>query len=943
MRSYILKTLLFVLSIQHHAYAKDVVDNLIKGNKVTETEYITHYNETQAIDSAKNLIKKHRGSRLEPELRHRLADLYVRKSKTRNFLDQVFKKNGKDLKLQFEAIPEKKNLLKSAIFELQTIEKTFPRYAKMDEVYYTMGMSYLKIGDVDLAERPFLRLIKTYKNSVLVQDSHLSLAEIYYHQKNYKNSGFYFTKLVDDKNHNAQSYSMYKRAWTKYYLKQYSSAFQDMKSAYVNSLAKKNSFDVSTEVLTDLPLFTTEVYKGEDVYAQLSTFIKDQNKLTESLDAHAKTFADRSSYKNEIAILNVLLKRSKTDASKFEYLSRLSISHEKIDAFDAMANYYAMANKLINQKIDETAKEEFLVFGRNLVKNTYKQWIDADVKAKKRIVLAPILKVGDIALTTIADSDAQKPKFINILAELNFDINNFSKASQYYEMASDISKDKKESHELLYSAIVATEKSVKNDKWTNDTVLRQRHLVLKYDGKYPTGQYGLEVLYKFARVEEKFGKQSLALTTFRRLGAQYPDTIKGKDSQDFVIKIYEKNKDYAAVNKYLGEIIPKSKDTARLSVLKPIYDNSFFLMAETNEKKRRYKNAIINYKDYLKSSYLKAKLPEASWNIAINYKKAGMTKNAAQAYLNFYNSNKSHKNAKVALEDSLALFEKVKNYSKVENVAWILESITSGDEKLKWSFSLARVNIANKKFKDAEIRFGKLVHVPDKKLNVEVHQFLFDHVDKNRVGFKDAALRVLQTGQEPFKSEAQLRVAMDFIADKKISQAKSKFLEVIRSSGSLAETKAKAAIFIAELDVKGLALAKPAQAMNFDATLKFVENTMAKAQPVTEDFQKVLSYGHDESSVRALLMLSRLYLDLGVVMASIVVQDKPDLKLGIDREIRNLKGTLRSSFYQSYESALNIMAKDSKLKSKYNSKLRKIKQEFETFYNQNNVASRGDL
>jgi tetratricopeptide (TPR) repeat protein len=872
-----------------------------------------------------------------------LADLYVRKSKTRNFLDQVLKKKGKDLNSEFESLPEKQKLLKSAIFELQTIEKTFPRYGKMDEVYYTMGMSYLKIGDVDLAERPFLNLIKRYKNSILVQDSHLSLAEIYYHQKNYKNSGFYFTKLIDDKNHNAQSYSMYKRAWTKYYLLQYSSAFQDMKAGYLNSLAKKVGFDVTTEVLADLPLFTTEVFKGEQVYAQLSVFIKDQNKLTDSLDAHAKTYAERSKYRDEIAVLNVLLKRSKTAADKFEFLSRLSMSHEKIDDFNATANYYAMANKLIKQKIDETAKEEFLVFGRNLVKNTYKQWTKADVKAKKRIVLGPILKIGDIAYTTISDSDAQKPKFINILAELNFDIKNFVKSSNYYEMASDISKDKKESHELLYSAIVANEKSVSNDKWTNDKVLRQRHLVLKYDQKYPTGQYGLEVLYKFARVEEKFGKQTLALLTFRRLGGQYPDTAKGKDSQDFVIKIYEKNKDYASVNKYIGEIIPKSKDSSRLAILKPIYDNSFFLMAEVNEKKGRYRNAIINYKGYLKASYLKSKLPEASWNIASNYKKAGLTKNSAQAYLDFYKANKSHSNAKVALEESITLFEKVRNYPMVENVAWILESITNGDEKTKWTFSLARVNIENKKFKDAELRFGKLVQVSNKKINTDVHQFLFDHVEKIKVGFKDNALRVLQNGQEPFKSEANLRIAMDLLSDKKIQNAKSKFILVLKSPGALAETKGKAAIFIAELDVKNLALAKPTQAMNFDTTLKFVERTMAKAQPLIEDFQNVLSFGHNESSLRSLLMLSRLYLDLGVVMASIVVKDKPDLKLGIDREIRNLKSTLRSSFYQSYESALNIMGKDRKLKSKYNYKLRKIKQEFETFYNQNSVAMRGDL
>jgi TolA-binding protein len=929
--------------MQDQVFAKDVVDNLIKADKVTETEYITHYNEDQAIETAKKLIKKHQGTRLEPELRHRIADLYVRQSKTRNFLDQVLKKKGKNFSSEFESVPEKQRILKNAVLELQIVEKNYPKYGKMDEVFYTMGMSYLKLGQVDLAERPFLLLTQRYKNSPLVQDSNLSLAEIYYNQKNYKNSELYFSKIASDMNHNAQSYAIYKKAWTEYYQNQYSSAFQDMKSAYLNSIKKKNGFDISSEVLTDLPLFTAEVVKGDQVFQQLSSFIKNEAQLNTSLDDHARVFAERSDYKDESAILAVLLKRSKSAGQKFEFLSRLAMSNEKMDKLDLTADYYAKAHKLLNQKLEESTKEEFLVFGRNLVKNTYKEWSKADEKAKKRISLKPVLKIGDLAHTTMENSDSQKPKFINILAELNFDINNFAKSSQYFELASDVSNNKTESHELLYSAIVSNEKSVVSDKWTNDQVLRQRHLVQKYDQKYPIGKYGLEVLYKFARVEEKFGKQDLALSTFRRLGAQYPDTVKGKDSQDFVIKIYEKNKDYASVNKYLGEIIPKSKDVSRLSVLKPIYDNSFFLMAETNEKKGRFRSAIMNYKGYLKLSYLKSKLPEASWNIAINYKKAGLKKDAADAYLAFYKANPKSQNSKVALEESLALYEKIRNYSMVENVAWILESITDGNEKIKWSFSLARVNIENKKFKDAETRFYKLVQVSDKKINTDVHQYLFDHVEKIKVGFKDNALRVLQTGQEPFRSEAYIRIALDLLDKDKTVEARAKFTAVLKSPKALAESKAKAAIFIAEMEVKKLSLNRATKPMNFDATLKFIEQTMAKARPVTEDFQNVLTFGHDESSLRALIKLSRLYLDLGMVMSSLVVNDKPDLKLGIEREIRNLKSTLRTSFYESYESSLNIMARNSKLKSKYNSRVRKIRQEFETFYNQNSVAVRGGL
>lgn len=926
-----------------YVFAKDVVDNLIDSNQVTETEYITHYNESQAITSAQNLIQKHKGSGLEPQLRHRLADLYVRMSKTRNFLDQVLRKKGKDLSAEFESIPEKQRILKNAILELQIVEKNYPRYSKMDEVLYTMGMTYMKVGQVDLAERPFLNLVHKYKSSPLLQDTNLSLAEVYYHQKNYKNSEFFFSKLSEDSKHNAQAYSIYKRGWTRYYQGKHESAFQDMKTAYTLSLNNKNIFNVSTEVLKDLPLFTAEVFKGDQVLVQLSKFIKDQKILDMTLDDHAKVFAERSDYKDEIAVLNVMLKRSKNINTKFDVLSRLFISYENANNLVMASNFYEQAHKIINQKIDEETKEEFLVYGRNLVKNLYKEWAKADEKAKKRFDVKSILKIGDMAHTTMNNNDSQKPKFINLLAELHFGTNSFVKASEYFEMASDVSKVKTESHDLLYSAIVANENAVKNDKWTEPTVLRQRHLVLKYDQKYPDGKNGLEVLYKFARVEEKFGKQALALETFKRLGSQYPNTIKGKDSQDFVIKIFEKNKDYTSVNSYLGEIIPKTTDVPRLSVLKPIYDNSFFLMAEVNEKKRNYKSSIVNYKDYLAKSYLKLKLTEAAWNIAINYKNANLKKNAAEAYLAFYKNNTKHQNAKLALTESLALYEKINNYDQIEVVAKILESITVPPESHKWSYSVARVQIKNKKFKESETKFYKLVQIPDQKLNGEVHQFLFDHVEKLKAGFKDNALRVLQTGQEPFKSEAFIRVGIELLDQKKEKDARSKFISALNSKEALAESKAKAAIFLAEMDVEDLKLSRAQSSFGFNGAVKFIETTMSKAGPIIEKFQNVLKFGHDESSVRSLIKLSRLYLDLGMVMGSIVVKDKPDLTLAIDRELRNLKSTLRTSFYESYESSLNIMANNSKLKSKYKSRIKKIKQEFEVYYTQNNVASRGDL
>ena len=213
----------------------------------------------------------------------------------------------------------------------------------------------------------------------------------------------------------------------------------------------------------------------------------------------------------------------------------------------------------------------------------------------------------------------------------------------------------------------------------------------------------------------------------------------------------------------------------------------------------------------------------------------------------------------------------------------------------------------------------------------EVHQFLFDYVDKKKSKFRNIALRVLKTGDEPFRSEAFLRVGKDFLNKKKIGSARSQFFKILKSKQALNESKAKAAVLIAEMDVETLKLTLPSGPMSAHRTVRYIERMMLRAQPNIDQMQAVFKFNNPESSLRALIKLSRLYVDLGIVFESIQVSDKAHLKRSTEREVRTFLTKIRDSYYKSYSSALNIMSRNKKLKRKYSSRLKRIKRDFKKF------------
>ena len=276
------------------------------------------------------------------------------------------------------------------------------------------------------------------------------------------------------------------------------------------------------------------------------------------------------------------------------------------------------------------------------------------------------------------------------------------------------------------------------------------------------------------------------------LGQKFPQTAKGISSQDAALKLYEDKKDYVSANSYLAQLVQLNKEPQRLSRLKLAYEDSFFKASESFEAKKKYKKANNYLAAFITKGYDPSKKTMASWNMALNYKKAKSWNNAGAQFTKFYKQNPRHENALPALNEALEIYKKRKQYANVAGTAQLLEVADSGNTQA-WKWVKTDNLIKAKSYKTAQVEATNLLHSSDSKVSESMHQRLFDFVEKPRHKFYPFAVATLKrSGKEPFKSEAWYKEAEYAYKSKKYTKMNSNIRVVRGSSSASREVKARA-------------------------------------------------------------------------------------------------------------------------------------------------------
>ena len=687
----VLITFIFVLP---DAHAADQIDSLKVSEKDIEsgrsekkllaTEVLVSQAEQKALAQIQDLIKKYRGTSMEPGLIYRLAELYMTRAKSARFVEQITKEQGQAISFLPSEVKglKEKNMILKAIQKYGEIERRFPKYTELDQVIFNMAFAYLQVADDNNAEKAFIRLLKKKPRSKLVPDAYLAVGEINFKRLDFKRALAFYARVKKYKNAKAYPYGMYKGAWCYYNLKGYEQAISDLEKviAFGANVEKKGldqRMDIRNEALIDMALFYSTVRKGADAvnyFIQLAGTkdpVKPLQRLSKIYERHGKNVKQQ-------AVLLSLIEKFDGHSEEPHFYKELAKNYDRQLKYKKSAQALWSFNKscLSVMKKDESLDETFCQEEVDKIsKNLAIKWLNNFEKQRKNPVFSEVAEVAFRVHLYEKEPTDDNSKMRFYFAEHIFGLKKFLEASQEYDKVGDSTNDKERKHKSRYAAIFSFDKHFNSKYEKPEEEIRFKELSNKYMTDFPKGKEYLNVSFKLALFDYTKKNYEDAAPLLLSLGEKFSSLDKGKKSQDLYLDILNSQKEYVQIQKYAKQWKSKEQDPIRAKSLQKLFEQSFFSEVEVLEKAKNYKQALIRYEQFINENPNSQYVDEARWNkISMHFKLKEYDK-TAESYVSFYNLHPKHKNVVPGLVKAVEIYEMMAEPEKAVAVTKILEKV----------------------------------------------------------------------------------------------------------------------------------------------------------------------------------------------------------------------------------------------------------------------------
>lgn len=870
--------------------------------KALKTELMVSATEQKAIDQVKMLIRKYKGTALEPDLTLRLAELYVRRAKTDRFL-HVHRKSDVIVELVPTLVKnaEPKRHLQNAIQLYDRIESAWPHFNRMDEVLFNSGFAHQQLGKAERAESRFLKLIRTYSESPLIPEAYLSVGEMKFQQRKFSDALKYFVAIEKYPDSTVYPYGLYKAAWSHYNLRDAERGIKSLEAVikygrFVKDQGIDSRLDLRKEALTDLALFYEDVYEAKNAFR----YFEDQARELDVAPVILKLsqlYMRHSRHEDNRVVLQEFLKRRPKSDYVVKAYTELMDSTEKLKKYTEVVgllekmSLVCEADSSWSKSQPEVAaldrESPLLMISEDPAKATSasaicqaafqrtaltyaSRWLKIWQKDTKNIVYADATeKAFEVYLKSAPQSDeAAKARFV--YSELLFKRQKFRAASENYALAAAVAKDAQVLHDANYFALIALEKAV-NDKWSDKDEDQFHKLAKKYLKDSPKGKFKLEVQFKTAFIAFEKGRLDEAAPLFKELGSEFANTEKGLKSQDLYLDILNKKKDYRVLKDYASELRSKTKTKQRVAKLTKIYEQSYFLLIQSLEENGNYNDAIKEYQTFARSNTDSGLAKEALWNaMQISFKMNALVGGADSA-LEFASKYGADKRAIDALLKAAQTYESLGQLVPASEVLLKLAEVDS-QKKQKWHemaadfLSLSGKTVQAKKFYERLFETGS----PDVSLRALEKLELMAENSKGSVEHEKLLKKMLSMRQEPYTSKAEIYfLEKEFASAKDHSEVFRKSLGLVGRKGALANTKARARLIQARILADEYRRQSIKSRLDRIAlVLQIKTEKLSKAQ---QAYQSAARYGDPRIAVVAQAELGDLYADYAKSMRDIPV------------------------------------------------------------------------
>lgn len=658
-----------------------------KGNEVKslKAELMVSKAEQNAIAQAMKLLKKHKGTELEPEIQFRLAELYMRKSKTDRFFE-VHRESETIVKLAPRATQSasSRQSVKQAVETYKMIQTKWKDFPQMDVVVFNHAFASQVIGNEKEAESLYLQLVSKYQGSPLVPDSYLALGEIAFNRAQFPQALEKFNAIKNYPKSRVYPYGLYKAAWTYYNMRDAEKGLKKLEEvvAFGRMVAEKGidaRLDLRKEALNDMTLFFEDVYPSKSAFDYF-TQQAGESEAGPILLRMGNLYERHSRFADQRTVLDRFVKEMPTSPLRPKVQNDLILAHDHLREKDKAVDRLGQMAQLCSadgewaraqaKKKEDVAKVsgECLAFLNETSSRLAKKWLKAWKKLPSDTTYADASeKAFEIYLKTPAATDEYRESRY-AYAELLFARQKYRKASAEYAAIGASAPAGELGHNASYAAVLSLEKAV-GEKWSNEDEKSFHQLAQAYVTKNPKGQYRLDIEYKMALLAYEKERYDEAAPTFLRLGRDFPNQEKGQKSQDLYLDILNIKKDYAGVRNYAQELIKvNSGDPSRESKMRKLYETAYFLQVQSLEEKQQYKEALAEYAAFAKANPNSELTEKAMWNAMQLYIKTGDGWNAAKMGVEFADKYSKSDKAINALLSAAQTFEQMGQLSEAASV-----------------------------------------------------------------------------------------------------------------------------------------------------------------------------------------------------------------------------------------------------------------------------------
>jgi len=805
-----------------------------KGNEMRalKAELLVSNSEEKAISQAQRLVKKYRGTQMEPDLLFRLAELYMRQAKTDRFFE-IHRESETIVRLLPREVTSRssRKTVQKALDTYDQLVKKFPSYHQMDLVIFNYAFAHQSLGQNAPAEQLYWKLISKYSHSELVPDAHLAIGEIAFSDHRFEHALTHFNAIQKYPNSRVYPYGLYKAAWTYYNLRDAKAGLKKLEEVvkFGEYVAKNNiesRLDLRKEALMDMTLFFTEVYPSENAYAY---FTKESGDLDvfPVLMKVAVIYERYSRFKDVNTVLETLIEKRPQHALVPAAYEKLIASYENLKdrpkVIAQMEKLYSVCDAKSgwsqtrvqelaqakaapqtvkkNPDFEETPDCNEVLYSRSLAlaqkwlkifnKNPYDESYADDSE-----------KAFEIYLRS-RDRSKQYAEAKYLYAELLFKRKKYRKASAEYASVG-AAAGGKISHDADYAALLSLEKAV-GEKWSDEDEKSFHQLAESYVKNHPKGKYRLDIEFKMGLLAYEKGRYDEAAPIFLALGTHFPKEEKGQKAQDLYLDILNIKKDYAGIKEYTSQLIKKGGSKERVAKLKGLFEESFFMQVQLSEEKGDLKKALAGYIAFVTENPDSKLAEKASWNVTQLHYKLGDEWNGAQSAVAYVEKYPAAKDAQDALVKAAQTYEKL---AQLPEAAKVLSMLAQRDKK------------ESDKWKELAADFYALSGKPDRA------RALYDEVarTKSPKEYGDFLLKY-QEFEKNYGDASHLQVIKNQIIAKNIQpeandtkiSAIEKLLEQGRSSDAFNEARR--------------ALARSGWTSSDKARLRFVQ-----AQVLTDEF-----------------------------------------------------------------------------------------------------------